>query len=149
MTADVSRWLATWPFPLTEEAALEKIRGLREQVSSGDAFHFVLRPIEGRAFVGCTSVWQTEAKDEWQLGFWMSEAWQGQGYGSEAASTVSNHLVRSERPRSLSAIVLPDNARSISILRKLGMSRTSETHRVVTPNGREQLFLVFRRMLES
>jgi RimJ/RimL family protein N-acetyltransferase len=148
MTPNVARWLITWPSPLTEEKAAEKIQACRQGIAFGDAMHFVLRSLADQALVGWTSAWRDEAPDEWQFGFWIGEAFQGQGHGFEAASTVLDHVIVRANPRAVGAIVDPDNVPSIAILQKLGMTQVGETSRTIAYSGRVGPALVFRRQLE-
>ena len=149
MTPNVARWLVTWPSPLTEDEALDRIRACRREVASGEAVHFVLRAQADHAFVGWTSAWHEPPQDEWQFGFWIAEALQGQGYAFEAASTVLDYVVHRIRPRALGTTVHPDNVRSIAILKKLGMTQVGETSRMTAYSGREEPALIFRRRLEA
>ena len=123
MTPAVARRLLSWPSPMSEAEALERIRLCRAEMAAGTALHFVLRMREGGAFVGWTSVWQAEGGDEWQIGFWIAESRQGSGYGGEAASAVTAHLGAARGAHLLCALVQPDNVRSIAILRRLGMDQ--------------------------
>ena len=150
MTPGVARWLVTWPSPMTEEEVLKRIEAYRNDIASGDAVHFVLRSLADHALVGWTSAWRDDQQpDEWQIGFWIAEPFQDQGYGFEAAATVLQHVIRMAAPRALSTTVHPDNVRSIAVLRKLGLTRVGATSRMIAYSGRAEPALVFRRQLEA
>lgn len=148
MNPNIARWLITWPSPMAEEEALEKIQAYKRGIDSGEAVHFVLRSLSNHAFVGWTSAWQDQAPDEWQIGFWIAEAFQGHGYGFESASTVLDYVIRSAAPRVLRTTVHPDNERSIAVLRKLGMEQIGETTRIIGNSCSEEPVLIFSRRLK-
>src|SRR6185369_2553667 len=105
-----------------EAEALARILSCREQMEAGAAVHFVARLRDASSFVGWTSAWPAEGDDGWEMGFWLAERCQGGGLGLEAASTLMAHLIAAIRPPRLRALVLPDNLRSIAILRRLGLA---------------------------
>lgn len=145
MTPGIARRLVSWPSPMSETQALERIRACREEMQTGAALHFVLRTSEDDVFVGWTSVWPDERGEEWQLGFWLAEPFQGRGLGLEAAATVVGHLRAAIGPHRLCAAVQPDNPASIAILRRLGMRPAGTMVLAAVHRGREEPYLLFAR----
>lgn len=60
------------------------------------------------------------------IGFAFLPRFSGQGYAFEAANTVLQHLMNAEGLTRILATTLPDNARSIQLLRRLGFSFEQE-----------------------
>ena len=67
--------------------------------------------------------------DAWAEVAWVfGPQWWGQGYGTEAAVWLSQHLEEAWGVRELWGTVHPENAASIGLLRRLGMSLQEEPY---------------------
>jgi ribosomal-protein-alanine N-acetyltransferase len=60
MTLAVSRWLASWPYPLTEEAACERIERWRTAVAERRAFQCAVERQSDAMLMGWISVSREE-----------------------------------------------------------------------------------------
>ena len=120
MTVGIHQWMLTWPFPMWRADAEQRIAKCLAEVGMGEALHFVLRARESDQFIGWTSSWRSD-RGRWRIGLWIAEPHQGRTLGREAASTVLRWTENLVQPEAVDAAVSPDNARSIAMLRRLGM----------------------------
>src|SRR5262249_26566978 len=89
MTPGVSRWLATWASPMTDEDARARIARWQEAVRARRAFQRVIERRSDGAFVGWISISRSaEDPKRGTMGYWLVEECQGQGYMSEAATAA-------------------------------------------------------------
>ena len=90
MTPAVSRWLASWPAPVTEEVVATRIAEARAEVVTNQALHCLVERRSDSAVMGWIRVSRIEASPErGELGFWLSEANHGHGFhGSSEGSWV-------------------------------------------------------------
>lgn len=148
LTPEVARWLVSWPNVMTDQQAVERIRAFQNDVAVGAAFHFAVRTRERGALAGWASAWPVGDSGEWQLGYWLGETFQGRGFGLEAAKALLRHVIDTVHPPTISALIHPDNVRSMAIVRHLGMSREGSATRFVAASGREQSFQRFVRSFD-
>jgi ribosomal-protein-alanine N-acetyltransferase len=122
MTPAVTRWLASWPSPVTEALARERIAQMRDVMLKG---HAVCLAIERRAdstFMGYVIVFR--AKDDATrggLGYWLGEPYQRQGFMTEAAAAAVAAAFARLGLRVIEAGAQPENEGSLAIMRALGM----------------------------
>ena len=93
------------------------------------------------ALVGLCSLLdkEIEGQMETELGYFLLPAYWGRGYATEAARLVARHAFSDLQLESLVAIIHPQNAGSISVVRKLGMQFERE---ILRPSG--AIKLVYR-----
>jgi RimJ/RimL family protein N-acetyltransferase len=130
MTAEIHQWMMSWPFPMSVSDAETRIARCREAVSSGEAMHFVARGRSSEEFVGWVSVWRS-GRARWRIGIWLCEPKQDRGLGTEAAGATIRWTENLIRPDGIDAAVSLDNARSIAMLKHLGMTEV----------GSEQIYI--------
>ncbi|MDX1536483.1 GNAT family N-acetyltransferase [Arsukibacterium sp.] len=88
-----------------------------------------VRRIDGNAYLGWVLIrpmgfnTATPSSDDVELGWRFKRQFWGQGYASEAAAAIAAAvLAHNPAVHFLSAIAMPDNAGSIGVMRKLGMT---------------------------
>jgi ribosomal-protein-alanine N-acetyltransferase len=94
MTPAISRWLASWPTPVTEQWVETRILEAREEIVAGQALHFLVERRTDREVMGWIRVSRVQPNSrQGDLGYWLNEAYQGHGYTTEAAfmSVVPSH----------------------------------------------------------
>jgi RimJ/RimL family protein N-acetyltransferase len=77
---------------------------------------------ESGAFIGRIGLWEPEGWPGTEVGWMLGRAWWGRGYATEAGRAAMDwgfeHLPVDE----LASLILPDNAASIAVAKKLGES---------------------------
>jgi RimJ/RimL family protein N-acetyltransferase len=86
--------------------------------------------------VGNVGAFFREGWPEIELGWNTFRAFWGQGIASEAATEVLRHIFEERAERRATALVDPDNARSLRVAACLGMTYESEVDLFGTPVGR-------------
>ncbi len=137
MTPAISRWLASWPTTVTEQWVEAKILEAREEIAAGRALHFLVERKTEREVMGWIRVSRVHPNSQQgDLSYWIGEAYQGQGYTTEAAFksvAVAFELLRLD---SIEAGAQPENVASFKVMRRLGMEPSGE--RVVWASARNR-----------
>ena len=78
------------------------------------------------AFIGRIGIWQPEGWPGTEVGWMLGRAWRGRGYATEAArASVGWAFEKLEVPELIS-LILPDNAASQAVARRIGESYRGE-----------------------
>lgn len=127
MTPNVSRWVATWPSPFSVEAATERLTRAIAGNEAGTAFCRIAERKTDNAAMGWLGI---AVIDETQrvgsMGYWLGEAFHGQGYLSETLRPFVADAISALRLKYLDAGAQVDNAASLAALRRLGMQFVEE-----------------------
>lgn len=78
-----------------------------------------------------------------QLGYWMGEAYSGQGYMKTAVNNALYFLFTNTTLERVEAVCLPENERSIGLLQKLGFRKEGEIRQYMEINGERRDHLLF------
>jgi ribosomal-protein-alanine N-acetyltransferase len=153
MTPAVVRWLASWPSPVTEAFALERIRRAHEAMRKGHAVCLGIERREDRAFMGSVMIFRSDTDPGLGgLGYWLGEPYQRQGFMTEAsAAAVSLAFDRLNLSR-IEAGAQPENQGSFAIMRALGMQPAGSRLMWASGRGREErceYFQVTRAAFEA
>ncbi len=111
----VSRMLARAPFPYDHRDAMEWINR-REQAADSDLVYTVHR----ERLIGVISIENREHGPS--LGYWLGEAWWGQGFTSEAVSAVLDHYFTGNPQAIVGTSVFADNLASLALQKRIGFS---------------------------
>jgi RimJ/RimL family protein N-acetyltransferase len=117
----------------TIEAAREAIESgpVAMQAALGHSIYLVERKEDGKP-VGMSGLIKRDSLDHVDIGYAFLPAYRGLGYAYEAGAAVVAHAREQVRLPRLLAIVSPDNAGSISLLAKLGLTFEALVH--LTPD---------------
>lgn len=128
MTAGISRWVATWPHPLDSATAGAIIGQSLLDADEGRCLPLVIVERSTERIVGWIRLGIHEAGPErsGELGYWIGEASQGQGYALEAARGVLTMAFSTLDLAWIEAGAQPANAISHRVLEKLGMHPVGE-----------------------
>lgn len=123
MTAGISRWLANWPVPFSEEMAHQLIA---EVTGLNDAQRGSFRVIERRGVAGAIG-WlgmavRQNAPQLADLGYWLGADHHRQGYIGEALPPFVADAADRLKLSTIEAGVQPENAASLAMLKRLGMT---------------------------
>lgn len=122
MTPNVSRWVATWPSPFSVEAANERLARAVAANEAGTAFSRIAeRKSDGAAMGWLGIAVIDEVERIGSMGYWLGEAFHGQGYLSEILRPFVAGAIAALHLRYLDAGAQVDNTASLAALRRLGM----------------------------
>ena len=143
MTLEVSRWVAYWPVPFTEEMAKARIKASRALAYAGDALPFGVVEKSSSAFIG----WAMLDRDRRDcrrglFGYWLGEKYHGNGYMRELAGVVIDAGFKLLDLEVIEAGAQPGNTASFAIMRGCGMN-PSRTGMVYAPARQRDEFCQF------
>ena len=118
---EISRWLATMPWPYSLDDALHFVE-IVSQMKRGSVFSLLLK--ETGQFVGCCGSGPVDDKDEIDFGYWLGVDYWGNGYASEAACAVLDHVFEKDRFDMITTDCQRQNLASLRVLEKLGFRNT-------------------------
>jgi RimJ/RimL family protein N-acetyltransferase len=149
MTPAVTRWLASWPDPMTEAIALDRIEQSRAAMQRGGHFFYaVVRRADGRVIGGFMGKATADDPQRMEIAYHLSEDCQGQGYMREAGLAVLPAIWRlAPSVQVLEAGAQLANDASFNIMRALGMTPGGERQVYAAARGRYEpcLFFELRR----
>jgi [ribosomal protein S5]-alanine N-acetyltransferase len=140
MTAEVSRWLASWPFPFTLDMARNRIRAMRELAERGNALPCAIVSKESEDIVGWITLIR-DAADQRRgaLGYWLGMAHHGNGIAREALSALLLAGFDRLKLDVIEAGAQPENFGSFAVMRACGMVMTSERPVYAPARDRDEL----------
>jgi len=137
MTPAVSQWLANWPAPLTQQAALARITLLRAGAAKGQLFPYAI--LKNATFIGTATIGRNPNDPALgELGYWLGEPFHGQGFMREALHPILQAAFAAHNFHSLEAGAQPANLASLNTLQACGMA----------PAGRRAVFAPTRNVQE-
>jgi len=122
MTPRVAASLSSWHSPMSVEEARSRVEKSQAARRDGTAVDFAIIERLGDRLVGWVGLKQV-CPQRARLGYWIGAPFQGLGYGSEAAAAALRTGAGFLKASIVEASAREENAASIAILRKLGMSR--------------------------
>lgn len=139
MTADVSRWVASWPHPFSTAMALDRITAAEAAIREGRSFHRLMTGREDGAVMGWLGIALTgDEPRTGSLGYWLGTAFHGHGYIGEALPPFIHAAKTRLRLERLEAGVQPANAASLAALKRIGMTFVAERMHWVPARRREE-----------
>lgn len=128
MSPEISKWVASWPFPLTPGQCEKMLLANRTVAKEGKAFPGIIIEKNTGTIIGWVKIAATDDScQSFELGYWIGESFQGHGYGFEAASGAVDFAFSKLNAASVRAGAQLANAASHELLRKLGMTEDGET----------------------
>lgn len=134
---DVSRFLATAPYPYGEDDArafLAKVETLR---ATGEAYEFAILRKEDRKLIGLCGVHLKAG--HYEIGYWIAKPFWGQGYASEAVRKLLAFAFHDLKATEVWAGWYHDNLASGQVLRKLGFEAVGVEKRHSVARGEDVL----------
>jgi ribosomal-protein-alanine N-acetyltransferase len=133
MTAQISQWVAHWPFPLSPQQAQANIASYLETASASLGFPAVICENQTGQIIGWHLLQlRQDPENSAHFSYWSGEDFQRQGFAFELARAMITFAFESWDIKQVIAGAQFKNAASISMLRKLGM-QPSHQARVWTP----------------
>lgn len=118
---DVARWLVRVPFPYRVAHAVAWVERSAQERAAAMGWPFIMIRRDDGALVGSMDLSLEPDRVTGALGYWIGEAYWGQGYATEAARAVIDFAFEGLDLKAVTANALPDNARSIRVLEKAGL----------------------------
>jgi ribosomal-protein-alanine N-acetyltransferase len=118
-----SQQLASWPWPLTDEAARGIIAQFRADMAARHALAWVMMDrATGRPAGWISAKLSPEiAEDLVLLSYWVGADFEGRGLTTEAAAAIIQPALRWTGATRLGACIYPGNARSVGVAARLGL----------------------------
>ncbi|WP_297493708.1 GNAT family N-acetyltransferase [Acidocella sp.] len=140
ITPAVSRWVASWPVPLTPEIALTRIMTALKLAFAGDLLPVAIIEKESAELIGWTEIYRdAKARERGSLGYWLGEKYHGKGYMKELAPVVVVAGFALLNLTVIEAGAQPGNTASFAVMRALGMKRVREEMVYAPARKRDEL----------
>lgn len=137
LTPAVTRWLASWPDPMTPEIALARITRSQAAMRRGGHVFYVLERRSDHRVIGGLSGGITAAdRQRMELAYHLAEDCQGSGYMGEAARAALPVLWSLIPVQVMEAGAQIANAASFGVMKAMGMTPIGE--RLVYSSARDR-----------
>ena len=140
MTPAISRWLASWPAPISPEAVTDRITKAQDALADKHAVNMVIETKAQGIVIGWTGVERCEGNGRrGDLSYWLGEAHHGSGYGVEAAAAMISIAFEHLDLDAIEAGAQAENLASFAIMRRLWMKPVGERNVWVPARNRDEV----------
>jgi RimJ/RimL family protein N-acetyltransferase len=140
MSPAVTKWLASWPNPMTETFARERIAGSIAATARGGHIWWAVIHQSDQRLIGGFGCGLTEADPRrMEISYYLAEAYQGAGYMHEAAQAAIAAIWRLFDVDAVEAGAQVANEASFGLMRALGMKPIGERDVYGSARGRTEL----------
>jgi ribosomal-protein-alanine N-acetyltransferase len=144
MTPDIARWTGSWKGETSARDVAERITLCLDYEERGLGCNRVIERLGDGALIG----WIGARKGDHDprrasIGYWIGEAYFGQGYTKEAAGALLPHLWTALDIDVIEGVVQLPNAASHAVLRGLGMRHVGQRMEFAPARGAADLCAVF------
>ncbi len=138
-------WEPTWtPDELDRSAYSERLTRYSKDRREDTGHAFFIFLIESAELVGGINLQvRRGVAQSGQIGYWMGERFAGRGYMSEAVGVIKSHAFSTLALHRLEAACIPDNERSVRLLKKAGFALEGHIRSYLKINGRWRDHLLF------
>jgi RimJ/RimL family protein N-acetyltransferase len=137
ITYGVSRWTATWPTQVSTQEVLQRIADVHDGEVRGTTFARAIERLSDGALMGWINARKQSAEGRVAtVGYWIGEQFHGQGYMTEAATAFVPLAWSALDVDVIEAGAQPENAASISILKRLGMHHVGDREELAPVRNR-------------
>ncbi len=144
MTAEISKWIAVWPYPLTLDVTTEIIQKVLRGFEENRTLPLVILDRSSQKIIGWIKADFDHAERLIaEIGYWLSEVFQGRGLAFEAASALIKTCFEQFEVDAVRAGAQTANEVSHNLLVKLGMQRVGEELVFAPARNREELCTYF------
>ncbi|MFJ4163995.1 GNAT family N-acetyltransferase [Microbacterium sp. NPDC089698] len=121
--------MAFYPSPKSRNESAEWIANQRRRYEQDGHGLWIIETPEGEFLGDCGITWQTyNGIPVREVGYHVRADRQGEGLATEAAQACVDVVRREFAPTTLTAIIHPQNAASLRVAAKLGMTRIADDH---------------------
>ena len=131
-------WEPTWRRDeLSESAFRTRVQRGRQEYNSGQAVPFLLFKRQNAVLLGGLTVGYIRrgAAQSCMIGYWMGEAYAGQGHMSAALKLVIPYIFNGLQLHRIEAACIPENFKSIRLLENAGFQREGLLREYLKING--------------
>ncbi|MCP4208180.1 MAG: GNAT family N-acetyltransferase [Shimia sp.] len=121
MTPEISRWVAAWPTPLLKQDTQDILHSNIETMRHGAVIAAVVMSKDSGDIIGWCKL--DIADDQTELGYWIGEAYQRQGFALELSRGAIAFAFEQLGVTLIRAGAQVANTASLALLEKLGMKR--------------------------
>jgi ribosomal-protein-alanine N-acetyltransferase len=119
---EIHRWTANIPFPYTLDHAREFLTRCEADNASGASFVWAITDRDSGDVIGAMGLHDVVPdRGHAELGYWLGEAYRGNGYATEAARRVISWCFEVGEFHRIQATYLPGNQASAGVMRNIGM----------------------------
>lgn len=126
LTPAVTRWLASWPDPMTLEIALARIERSRSAMRRGGHVFYALERREDRRVIGGFSGGLTDDRARMEIAYHLAEDCHGAGYMREASQAALAAIWRLMPIQAIEAGAQVANQASFAVMEAMGMTAIDE-----------------------
>ncbi len=145
-------WEPRWPGDdLTRSAFQHRIRRYEADFDSGLALPLLVCLKGSNRLAGGLTIGSIRrgASESCMLGYWMGEPTAGKGLMGDALATVLPHVFDKMQLHRIEAACIPDNARSLRLLEKVGFRREGYLNGYLKINGAWRDHLLYALLAED
>ena len=126
LTPSVTRWLATWPDPVTVDVAAQRIQIARDGARAGWHVGYGVERLSDGVLIGGFGGDVDVTGETFEIGYHLAEHAHGQGYMTEAGRAGIALLWSLMPIKRIEAVAQRENAASFAVMKRLGMSLTGQ-----------------------
>jgi len=125
MSPAIARWTGSWKSDETPEDVAQRIERYLDNERSGSSLNRAMVLAATGALIGWTGVRKSDSEPKrGSIGYWIGEAWFGQGYAKEAARAILDAAWDALDLQVIEGVAQVGNLASHRILLGLGMRHT-------------------------
>ncbi len=144
MCEAISRRTGSWRPVNTPAQVLERIQRHRQAEAEGRGLMRAIERASDGALMGWIGVDRLQDQpDRGVFGYWLGEAYWGQGHAGEAAAALLDAAWDRLNLQSIEAGAQPDNTASLAILRRLGFAPLGERAHYASARGADEVCAYF------
>jgi len=144
MTAEISKWVAVWPYPLPLATTANILRKVLKEYEEKRTLPLVIVDQSSEKIIGWIKAdFNYAERPTAEIGYWLSEDFQGRGLAFEAASALIKTCFEQFEVDAVRAGAQTANEVSHNLLVKLGMQRVGEELVFAPARNREELCTYF------
>ena len=139
-------WEPTWALDELERSAYrERLWRYAKERRDGSGHIYFIFLNDGKALAGGITLGHVKrgVAQSGVIGYWMGERFAGQGYMSEAVDVIKKHAFGPLALHRVEAACIPDNERSVRLLKKAGFELEGHLRSFLKINGRWRDHLLF------
>ena len=133
---NVASWLVRVPFPYRIEHAAAWVERSIQERAAGVGWPYLIVRRDNNVLMGCMDISIESDARIGTLGYWLGEPFWGSGYATEAAKAVIGFAFDILKLSEVNASALPDNERSMRVLKKAGMTHVGREVEDTVERGR-------------
>lgn len=146
MTSEISQWLATWPYPLSQTVTEQIIVRALDQYHHQYALPLVIIDQSDGQIIGWIKMFfeERDGGKLGEIGYWLSEKAQGNGFAYEASNALIKVCFEQIGVALIQAGAQTTNHISLNLLKKLGMQNVGERLVYAPARDREEPCMYFQ-----